>query len=128
MERPLPRTPAAWFEEIQDAIADTRKIGFFWKLLGHRVKNVDLFHHAPLVCLKFRGRKLRGPEAKRVTETALANYVANTSRKEFDHRLERKPILAFALCYVAAHLTLDLLNEQDAEAILNYCEKHLEET
>ena len=36
-------------------------------------------------------------------------------------------MLAFALCYVAAHLALDLLNEQEAEAILNYCEQHLAE-
>ena len=36
------------------------------------------------------------------------------------------PMLAFALCYVTAHLALDLVNEQDAEAILNFCEDHLE--
>ncbi len=28
-------------------------------------------------------------------------------------------MLAFVLCYVGAHLALDLLNEQDAERILN---------
>ncbi len=36
-------------------------------------------------------------------------------------------MLAFVLCYLGAHLALDLLNEQDAEAILNYCEEHLDE-
>jgi hypothetical protein len=41
-----------------------------------RITNADLFHLAPLVCLKFRGRKLKGPEAKRVREVALANYDA----------------------------------------------------
>jgi hypothetical protein len=29
-------------------------------------------------------------------------------------RKEEEPTLAFALCYVAAHLALDLLNEQEA--------------
>jgi len=37
-------------------------------------------------------------------------------------------LLAFVLCYVGAHLALDLLDEHDAEAILKYCEEHLEET
>ena len=56
-------------------------------------------------------------------ETALANYVANSDQ----HGLESRPMLAFVLCYVGAHLALDLLNEQDADAILNYCEEHLDE-
>ena len=36
-------------------------------------------------------------------------------------------MMAFSLCYVAAHLALDLLDEQQAQAILTYCEDHLEE-
>jgi hypothetical protein len=81
------------------------------------------FHLAPLEVLKFRGRKTRGPEAKRVIETALANYVANSDQ----HGLESRPTLAFVLCYVGAHLALDLLTEQDAEVILGYCEEHLDD-
>ena len=84
-------------------------------------------HLAPLVCLKFRGRELRGSEAERVTETALANYVANSDPEGIDHGLKEKPILAFAVCYVAGHLALDLLDEEDADAILGYCEAHLSE-
>jgi hypothetical protein len=36
-------------------------------------------------------------------------------------------MLAFVLCYLGAHLALDLLNEQEAEVILNYCEGHLDD-
>ena len=100
-----------------------RKAKPFGWLRLHLITDADLFHLAPLVCLKFRGRKTRGTEAKRVTETALANYVANAD----EHGLKSRPMLAFVLCYVGAHLALDLLNEQDAEAILNYCEEHLGE-
>ena len=39
----------------------------------------------------------------------------------------RKPLLAFAVCYVTAHLALDLVDENQAEAILNYCEERLED-
>jgi hypothetical protein len=37
-----------------------------------------------------------------------------------------KPLLAFAVCYVAAHLALGLVDEEQAEAILNHCEGVLE--
>ena len=68
-----------------------------------------------------------GREATRVTETALANYVVNSNPEGSDHGLESRPLLAFAVCYVTAHLALDLVDEQEAETILNYCEEHLEE-
>ena len=64
--------------------------------------------------------------SKRVTETALANYVVNSDPDGLDHGLESKPLLAFALCYMSAHLALGLMDEQEAEDILNYCEAHLE--
>jgi hypothetical protein len=74
-----------------------------------------------------RGRNLVGKEADRVTETALANHVVNSDPDGVDHGLESKPLLVFAVCYVTAHLALDLIDEKRAEAILNYCEEHLVE-
>jgi hypothetical protein len=127
MSRPIPRTVAGWFKEIKLAIADAREAEPFGILIGEPVTNANLFHLAPLVCLKFRGRKLVGREANRVTKTALANYIVNSDPDSLDHGLESKPLLAFAVCYVTAHLALDLLDEKRAEAILNYCEDHLEE-
>ena len=60
-------------------------------------------------------------------ETALANYVVNSDPDGIDHGLTSKPMLAFAVCYMGSHLALDLLNEQEAQTILNYCEEHLSE-
>lgn len=120
----LPNTPAAWFAEIKLAIADARQTRPFSQI---EITDANLFHLAPLVALKFRGRKIRGEEAKRVTETALANYVVNSDPEGVDRGLKANPILAFALCYVAAHLAIDLLDESQAEDILVYCEKHLDE-
>jgi len=127
MSRPIPRTVPGWFKEIELAIADAREAAPFGESIGQPVTDANLFHLAPLICLKFRGRKLLGREAARVTETALANYVVNSDPEGVDHGLESKPLLAFAVCYVTAHLALDLVDEKRAEAILNYCEKHLEE-
>lgn len=126
MKRPLPRTPAEWLEEIRFAISDARSATPFGKLLGTSITDRNIFHLAPVVALKFRGRKLKGAEADRVTKVALANYVVNSDPEGVDHQLEQRPLMAFALCYVAAHLALDLVKEQDAEVILNYCEENLE--
>ncbi len=125
MERPLPQTPAQWLKEIVLAIADASEAKPFSPLAGTEVTDENLFHMAPLVCLKFRGRKLKGREADRVIKVALANYVANTDPDGIDHGLEHHPMMAFTLCYVAAHLALELVDEQEAEAILVYCEDHL---
>jgi hypothetical protein len=125
MKRPLPRTSAQWLKEIKLAIADAAGAAPFGPLVGTEVTAANLFHLAPVVCLKFRGRKLKGREADRVIKVALANYVANSDPEGIDHGLEQRPLMAFTLCYVAAHLALDLVDEEKAEAILTYCENHL---
>ncbi len=127
MKRSLPRTPEGWLLEIRLAIKDARETEPFGRMIGQPITDANVFHLAPLVCLKFRGRKLVGREADRVTETALANYVVNSDPEGVDNGLETKPLMAFALCYVTAHLALDLVDEEKAEAILNYCEEHLED-
>ena len=127
MKHALPRTPGQWLKEIKLAIADAAETAPFGPLVGTEITAVNLFHLAPLVCLKFRGRKLKGREAERVTKVALANYVVNSDPEGIDHGLEQRPLMAFTLCYVAAHLALDLLDEQQAESILTYCEDRLAE-
>jgi hypothetical protein len=124
---PLPNTPAEWLQEIVVAIADARETKAFGKLIGHRITEADLFHLAPLVCLKYRGRPQKGNEADRVTETALANFVGNADPDGINHDLEKRPFMAFALCYLASHLCLDLIEEQKCEAILNCCEENWED-
>jgi hypothetical protein len=127
MKRILPRTLEGWLLEIKLAIKDARDTEPFSLLTRERITSANLFHLAPLVCLKFRGRKLKGREANQVTKVALANYVVNSDPDGVDHGLDAKPMLAFALCYVTAHLALDLVDELEAEGILEYCEQHLDE-
>jgi hypothetical protein len=127
MKRTLPRTPEGWLLEIRLAIKDAREIDPFGRSIRRAVTDANLFHRAPMVCLKFRGRKLVGREADRVTEAALANFVVNSDPDGVDHGLKAKPLMAFALCYVTAHLALDLVDEGQAETILNACEDHFDE-
>lgn len=124
--RPLPQTVSQWLKEIEVAIQDAREATPFAVLTGTRLTDADLFHLAPLVCLKFRGRKLRGNEARRVTEATLANYIVNSDPEGTDKGLKSKPMLAFALCYVAAHLVLNLLDEMEAQEIMSFCEGRLD--
>ena len=127
MNHPLSLTPIEWLNEIRLAIADASEAKPFGPLVGTEITNTNLFYLAPLVCLKFRGRQQKGREAQRVTEVALANYIVNSDPKGIDHGLEQRPMMAFTLCYVAAHLALNLLDERQADAILTHCEEHLEE-
>lgn len=126
MKRPLPRTPVQWLKEIKLAIADAAGAAPFGSLVGTEITAGNLFHLAPVVCLKFRGKKLKGREADRVIKVALANYIANSDPEGVDHGLDQRPLMAFTLCYVAAHLALDLVDEEKGEAILTHCEEHLE--
>jgi hypothetical protein len=63
--RPIPRSVSDWFDEITLAIADARGREPFATITGQRITDANLFHLAPVVCLKFRGRKLVGRPAGR---------------------------------------------------------------
>ena len=127
MNRLLPTTPDDWLDEIQLAIADARETKPFGLLTGQRITDANLFHLAPLVCMKFRGLDYRNEELRRkVTEGALANYVANSDPDGINHGLESRPLLAFALCYVTAHYVLDLNDDVEAESILNHCDEYID--
>ncbi len=105
-------------KEIRLAWKDASETKPYAHLTGITLTDADLFHLAPLICLKYRGRQQTGAEADRVLKGALAHYAANAEKG-----LEGKPQLAFALCYVTAHLVLGLVDEQTAEDLMNYCEE-----
>ena len=127
MKQNLPTTPDEWLDEIRLGIADAKKTKPFGLLTGQLITNSNLFHLAPLVCMKFRGLDYRNEELRRkVTEGALANYIANSDPDGIDHGLEPRPLMAFAVCYVTAHYVLDLIEEREAESILDYCDENMD--
>ncbi|WP_143549229.1 hypothetical protein [Rhodopirellula bahusiensis] len=127
MNRKQPQNPNEWFNEIKLAIADARESKPFGLLTGQRITDANLFHLAPLVCMKFRGLDYRDEALRtRVTEGALANYVANSSPDGIDHGLDQRPLMAFAMCYIAAHYVLDLVDQEQATIALDYCEENLD--
>lgn len=126
MKRIQPKTPDQWLAEVRLAIADAREAKPFGELIGETITDAELFHFAPLVCMKFRGFD-ESDEAlrRRVTDGALANYVVNSDPDGVDGGLKQTPLLAFALCYLAAHFVLDLIDEEEAQSVLDYCKAHL---
>lgn len=120
-KRPMPATPEAWLDEIAAAYKDAAEAIPFGPLVGRKITPDDLFHMAPLICMKFRGlgsgRKLR----KKATEGALSSYVATQERSP---DVFCSPQIAFAFVYPAAHFALDLLEEEDVAAIMDYVEAH----
>lgn len=128
MMKKQPATPDGWLDEIAIAIADARGAMPFGSVssTGNQVTDINLFHLAPLTCMKFRGFDIHDEDLrKKVTEGALANYVANSSPDGVDHGLETRPLLDFAVCYITAHYVLDLIDEDEATATLDLCEENL---
>lgn len=128
MKRDQPATPDEWLDEIKLAIADARETKPIGLLTGQRITHANLFHLAPLVCMKFRGLDYRDEKLRtRVTEGALANYVANSDPDGIDHGLEQRPLMAFAMCYIAAHYVLDLVDQEQAADALDFCEENMDD-
>lgn len=125
--RPTQARPEEWFAEILLAIEDARSTKPFALLTGTILRDRELFHLAPLVTFKFRGLDPPEEERRHVTEAVLANYVVFTApdNPRYVPGLKKNAKLAFALCYVAAHHTLGIIDDEQVEAIMSHCEDRL---
>lgn len=88
-------------EKIINAYTDAAETIPFGPAADVEITDRELFHLAPIVCIKFRGIERTTKNFKIVTVAAMSSYVAN------DHvhgdTLEHS-IMAFALCYVVMQL------------------------
>jgi len=123
-KHPIPDSPRAWLEEIARAYKDAREAIPFGALVGQDVKPDDLFHMAPVICLKFRGLRLTRKLRKQATEAALSSYVAT---KDESPGIFLTPQTAFAFAYLASHFGLDLLDADAVNALMEYVEEHQDE-
>jgi hypothetical protein len=114
LSNPMPDSPEAWLDEIAAAYRDGQEAIPFGPLVGQDVKAEDLFHLAPLVCLKFRGIKGTRRILEKATDAALASHVAT---KERIPEVLAVPQLAFSFAYLASRFGPNLLDEQQVEAV-----------
>ena len=119
-----PMTLDGWLEEIVNAYCDAMETIPFGPLAGKEITHEDLFHVAPIICLKFRGIKRNKRNSKLAAEAALCSYIATKDRTENELT---DPCISFALCYVASHYGLDFLGEEEAVSILDYIESRSEQ-
>lgn len=122
-EHPMPDSPRGWLEEIADAYKDAREAIPFGALVGEDIKPDDLFHMAPVICLKFRGLRLTARLRKQATEAALSSYIAT---RDESPEVFSMPQIAFAFVYLASHFGLDLLDGDAVSALMEYVEEHQE--
>jgi len=107
-------------------IADAREAEPVGGALGFPITEGMLFPLAPHVCIKLRGLEPSARKRKQIARDAIASWVINSDpSSEQGEILEESPEMAFALCYLATHVVLDLIEPEDADRILRYCERHL---
>jgi hypothetical protein len=119
---PMPSGLEEWMNEIALAYRDALEAIPFGELVGQTVTEKDLFHFSPLVYLKFRGLEESESHLNRAKETAFSSYVAS---EEISGDLFGVPQMAFAFCYVAGHLGLGLLDEEESSRIIDHVERNV---
>jgi len=125
MAKEVPKALGDWVADIAFAYRDAAEAIPFGPAVGAELTEKELFHLAPLVCLKRRDIKRTRKNQKAVTEAALSTYVANM---EEGHGVAlSNSIMVFSLCYIASHCALGLVDETDSERILQFIEAHLRE-
>ena len=77
MKRPLPTTTEEWLKEIGLAMSDASETKPFGILTGSPITDANLFHLAPLVALKFRGRYDGGAKSVRMLGRCFWGYAGN---------------------------------------------------
>lgn len=121
--RPQPTLPAQWAHEIIEAYLDAKHAMPMETSVQVEAREGDLFHMAPLVCLKFRGIEFSEANRKIATDAALSSYLAN---EEANGGILKNPIMAFSFCYILAHFGLDCIKEETCQQVLNFIELNLE--
>ena len=120
---PIPGDHTAWLNEIAAAYRDAHEALPFGEFVGDPISEEDLFHLGPDVCLKFRGVRNSRSNRKRASDAALSSYIVT---KEIVGDLFDVPQMSFAFCYVASHLGLGLVNEEQSSEIIDHVERNLQ--
>ncbi len=121
MKKKTPAFANEWLIEISEAYKDAEEAIPFGTDAGIDITESELFHIAPSVCIKFRGLSRSKKNIKKATEVALSSYVAT---EELPDGITKSPYLSFAFCYIASHYGLDIIQENEANEVIQYVEEH----
>ena len=121
MKNKVPASAKEWLTEIAEAYKDAEEAIPFGPAAGVKFTENELFHIAPSVCIKYRGLKQSKNNFKKATEAALSSYIAT---EEMTNGITATPCMSFAFCYIASHYGLELIDEKEANELLQYIEAH----
>jgi hypothetical protein len=119
----VPSSPEEWLDEITSAYLDAREAIPFGVFVDQVIKEQDLYHMAPAVCLRFRGLKQSDKLLKQATDAALTSYVAT---RHLVGEILDIPQMAFAFCYLASHFGLDLVDQELVDEVMTHVEREKE--
>ena len=108
-----------WLDEIALAYQDALEAVPLADIIGEKIEEQDIFHFAPLICLKFRGLPQSKKHQKQATEAALSSLISTES---INPEITESPVIAFAFAYLASHFGLGLLSEKEVMKIMNFVE------
>jgi hypothetical protein len=117
----VPKSWIGWLREIAATYNDACEAVPFGPSVGTDVREADLFHLGPSVCIRFRGVRGSKRSLKKATDTALISYVATSAQEP---AVFGKPYLAFAFCYLAAHVGLGILFEEVVASVMDFVVDH----
>jgi len=120
--KPIATSNEGWVIEIIEAYRDAKEAIPFAEKAGKMLLESDLFHLAPVVCLKFRDLMGSDEYQAKAKDAAIGSYIAN---QEAGNRNLNDPLMAFAFCYIIAHYGLGLLGEDQCQEILQFVEMNL---
>lgn len=120
----MPHTPGKWIDEIAEAYYDAYEAKPFGIFVGQKIRDKDLFHMTPTICLKFRGIERTKANLDKATEAMLTSYAATEEQTD---GIFADPHLAFSFGYLASHYGMGLLTEEEVREIMVYLEdNHIE--
>jgi len=120
--KPIVASNDLWLKEIVDAYLNAKAALPYAVAAGKDMKEDDLFHMAPLVCLSFRGIEHSDENRRKATDAAISSYIAN---EEANQGVLSNPVMAFSFCYILAHYGLDLISDGQCQDILFHVESNL---
>ncbi|GAV21114.1 hypothetical protein MMIC_P2094 [Mariprofundus micogutta] len=120
--KPIATSNEGWVIELIDAYQDAKAAIPFAEQAGKMMLESDLFHLAPVVCVKFRDMMGSEEYRTKARDAAIGSYIAN---QETGNRNLNDPVMAFSFCYIIAHYGLGLLNEEQCQNILLFVEMNL---
>lgn len=124
IQSPVPETPELWMPDIAMAFQGAQE--FIKSGLAQRQEgNTEVYpwNLAPLLCMATRGADMDHKLLDQAATMAFSNFLQSYGEEE---AVKLPPVLAFAYCYLGAHLGLELVDEDTAEAAFCMAEENLE--